>query len=463
MQQTLSNKNKRSRRRRARLPEGEFDITIEDSKPLGLSHEGRGIGKIDDKTHFISYALPNETVSFKYQSDRSKFAEGRAIEIKDNPHPNRVEPKCKVFGTCGGCAMQHLAHKSQIEFKDKLLTQLFEHQKIFPKNKLEPLSANPWGYRHKARVGVKHVPKKGGVLVGFRENDGRFITNMDSCPILAPQIGENLSLLKEFIFSLDAKASIPQIEVAITEDQTALIFRHLEDLSKADQEKLCDLGKNNNWIIYLQPKGPSTIHKIYPISQEHDLLNYKIPDFDLTMNFHPSDFTQVNPQINQKMLNQAVKLLNLNKEDKVLDLFSGIGNFTLPIAKSAKFCVGIEGCEILTQRAAQNAKSNNIDNTEFFTADLFQPEKIIPLIKNKYPDINKICLDPPRDGAFELVKNINILDPETILYVSCNPQTLARDAQILCHEHNYEITHAGIMDMFPHTKHMESMAVFHRK
>jgi 23S rRNA (uracil1939-C5)-methyltransferase len=460
--QNKNNSTKKRRRRRKRLPDGEFNTIIEEN----LSHDGRGIAKINGKTHFILNSLPNEEVEFKYLSNRSKFAEGIATKIINNPNKMRETPKCASFNICGGCSMQHIKSTDQAKLKQALVQELLTHNNAIPENILSPLTADPWGYRHKARIGVKYVAKKGGTLVGFRELNTGYIVDMHNCPVLAPEVGENIDTLREFITNLDARAEIPQIEIAVTQDQTALIFRHLQPLSDSDLDKLSKLSQDKNWLIYLQPKGPDSI-KLLNIKNNNllnnDLLNYYLPEFDLKFHFHPSDFTQVNPAINQKMLNQAIKLLEINKQDNILDLFSGIGNFTLPIAQNANSVIGIEGCEKLTEKAKFNAKSNNINNASFITANLFEPEKVIKQIKKDHPNINKICLDPPRDGAIELINNIEILNPDKILYVSCNPQTLARDAKILCDEKNYKITHAGIMDMFPHTKHIETMAVFSKK
>lgn len=467
-QQKQIHKQKRKRgRRRKKLPEGCFTAEIENQNNIPLSHDGRGIAKINGKTHFIRNALPNETVEFQYLSNKSQFAEGIATNIIKNPSQIRDTPKCPVFNICGGCSLQHIKSNEQTKFKQSLVQELLEHHNATPENILDPITDSPWGYRHKARLGVKYVYKKGGALVGFREINTGFIVDMHSCPVLAPQIGENIDTLRKFISELDAKASIPQIEIAVTQKQTALIFRHLEPLSESDLNKFINLSNSSNkkWKIYLQPKGPDSIKLLNTdlntdLNINNNLLSYELPDFNLKFYFHPSDFTQVNPNINQKMINQAIKLLDLNKDDNLLDLFSGIGNFTLPIATKANHVIGIEGSDALTKKAEYNAKINNINNTSFITANLFEPKDVISKIIKQNPKINKICIDPPRDGALELVKNIELINPIKILYISCNPQTLARDAQILCNEKNYKITHAGVMDMFPHTKHIETMTIF---
>lgn len=445
-------------RRRKKLPEGEFEAEI-----LSLSHEGRGVAKIDGKTIFIQFGLPGEKVKFKYTYTRSKFDEGIVTEVISES-PKRVKPVCDAYNHCGGCSLQHLSAQGQIAHKLDTLKDHFAHfGNVSPDTWLEPLlSENTEGYRTKARLGVRYVPKKDDrVLVGFRERNGRYLADINACPVLFPSVGNNIESLQVLIRSLESYTTIPQIEVAIDEHKTALIIRHLEPLSEQDLEKIKVYAAEKGFWIYLQSKGPNTVKLFYPqVAKEERYLSYVLPEFDITIRFHPNDFTQVNTDINYKMIHQAVKLLELSKEDKVLDLFCGLGNFTLPLAKSAGHVTGVEGEETMVKRAYESAAFNSISNVDFHAANLFEDINQFDWSLNSY---NKMLLDPPRAGAEAICQQIEAFNPETIVYVSCNPATLARDAGILVNEKGYTMTHAGIMDMFPHTTHVESMAVFVKK
>jgi len=441
------------RRRRKKLPQGLFQADIHT-----LSHEGRGIAQINGKTTFIDYALPNETVEFNYTDTRSKFDEG-IVENVLNRSKTRQTPDCEYFGYCGGCSMQHLNAETQLQHKQSVLMEQFEHiGNVNPEEILSPLCGPTIGYRHKARLAVKHVTKKERTLVGFRERRSPFVADINSCVVLHPKVGKNLPLLSELISSLSNFDQIPQIEIAVSDNTTALVFRHLTPFTGSDLEKMKLFQIKYDFRLYLQPGGYDTIHRL---DEEPDQsLQYSLPDYNLTMSFLPTDFTQINIEINRQMINKAISYLELNPEDRVLDLFCGIGNFTLPLATIAGKVIGVEGDAGLIERAKANAQNNNIDNIDFHVADLAAKEMIYPFMQQHY---SKLLLDPARTGAKEIIQALNLKDIELIVYVSCNPATLARDAGILVHEKSYRLCQAGIMDMFPHTSHVESIAVFKKQ
>ena len=421
-----------------------------------LSHDGRGIASIGGKTTFISGALPMEKVAYKITQKRSSYNEAEALAILE-PSDQRVTPPCRHFGICGGCSLQHMDIGMQSQFKQAtLLDQLKHFGNVVPKNILPPLTANTTGYRRKARLGAKFVIKKNKMMVGFREKSSRYLADLEHCPVLYPAIGEHLTELSTFIASLKIYNQIPQIEVAIGDETIALVFRHMEALSDSDKEKLITFGQQHQFHIYLQPNPPALISKLWP-ANERERISYTLPDFQLEFLFHPLDFTQINLEMNRLMVKQAVTLLQLEPSDTVLDLFSGIGNFTLPMARHAKFVIGVEGGDEMVLRAKENAMHNNISNVDFYAANLQQPESSAPWIKSQY---DKILLDPPRAGAKEMLFYLTQFNAKRIVYVSCNPATLARDVGEIVHQHGYQLTHVGIMNMFPHTSHIEAMAVF---
>ena len=331
--------------------------------------------------------------------------------------------------------------------------------KVTPVAVLPPLQSAGTGYRRKARLGVKFVIKKNKLLVGFREKSSRYLADLSSCAVLHPAVGQRLETLAEFIRTLDAYMDVPQIEVAIGDTGIALVFRHMQPLSEGDLHKLTSLGEQYDFHIYLQPNPPGRVSKHYP-ADGNERLSYTLPEYQLEFLFHPLDFTQINLDINRLMVKQAIDLLELTPEDAVLDLFCGIGNFTLPMARFAKEVTGIEGAEEMTVRAADNARHNNIDNARFYAANLMSPPTDAPWLKQKY---DKILLDPPRAGAIEILPFLAKLNARRIVYVSCNPATLARDAGELVHQYGYQLQKVGIMNMFPHTSHIEAMAVFEKK
>lgn len=424
-----------------------------------LSHDGRGIATIKQKTTFISGALPNETCTYKTTRKRSNYHEADALEIFPPFSELRTTPPCNHFGICGGCSLQHMHVAAQLQLKqDTLINQLKHFGRVTPESILMPLHAESIGYRRKARLGVRYVIKKNKLLVGFREKAGRYLADLDHCRVLHPIVGEQLIALRELIASLEKYQTIPQIEVAIGDKDVALIFRHLESLPYTDIEKLLQFGMKYDFHIYLQPNSPETIHKIYPKKTDYRL-TYTLPEYDLEFLFHPLDFTQINLEMNRLMVKQAIQLLDLREDDRVLDLFCGIGNFTLPIARFAKQVTGVEGGAEMVTRAETNAKHNQISNVAFYSANLMEPNAEACWLQTPY---EKILLDPPRAGAKEILAFLPHEHVKKIVYVSCNPATLARDAGELVHQYGYQLKNAGIMNMFPHTSHIEAMAVFEK-
>jgi 23S rRNA (uracil1939-C5)-methyltransferase len=447
-----------ARRRKRKLPQEPVSAKIE-----SLSHEGRGIALVEGKTVFVSGALPGEDALFQYKKQRPKYDEAHALEIT-NPAAERVEPKCEFFGLCGGCSLQHMQHDFQIEHKQSVLMEQLEHiGKVKPKSVISPLTGPVWGYRRKARLGVKYVDKKERVLVGFREKYSPFVADMNSCEVLHPSVGTLIEPLQCLITELSLIKQIPQIEVAIGDDVTALIFRHLADFNDEDMTKLKAFAEQYNVDIYLQSGGLDSVVPL--VNTNPRQLSYALTEFDVTLNFLPTDFTQVNLEINRDMVPRALGLLEVNSEDRVLDLFCGIGNFTLPLARKAASVLGVEGEHGLVERAKQNAALNNISNVEFWAMDLAKDDLNEDFSKIDFfrGGFNKLLLDPARNGAQEVIEKMNLKSIDRIVYVSCNPSTLARDAGILVNDKGFKLEQAGVMDMFPHTTHVESIAVFSRK
>ena len=437
------------RRRKNRLPAEPVAFTIE-----SLNHDGKGVAHVEGKTVFISGALPGEQVLARYLKKQKRYDEANTVEVL-KASEQRIEPRCKQFGTCGGCSLQHLSDADQIAAKQQALLETLKRVgHVIPANVLDPLTnETPWGYRRKARLGVKYVEKKGKVLVGFRERGTSFITETEECHVLHPAVGKLISPLAEMIATLVLKNRIPQIEVAIDDSQVILIFRILDDLPETDADKLLEFGQQHKLHIYTQSGGPDTVQ---PLNGESVQLSYALPDYNITHYFEATDFTQVNTDINKKMVKRAVDMLELASEDKVLDLFCGLGNFTLPLAKNAQQVVGVEGDKDLVERAKQNALQNGIENTRYYIANLFEPITELPWHNETF---DKILLDPPRSGAYEIVQQIENFAAKRIVYVSCYPGTLARDLDVLVNEKGYTLEAAGVMDMFPHTGHVESIAL----
>jgi 23S rRNA (uracil1939-C5)-methyltransferase len=438
------------RSRRQRLPQEAIEASV-----TGLSHEGRGIAHVNGETVFIDGALPGERVSFRYLMRRRGIGEGAVVEVLE-ASPQRVEASCPHFGLCGGCSLQHLPPGGQLEMKQEFLRDQFERiGKVRPERWLPPLTGPVWGYRRRARLAVKHVPKKGGVLVGFRERYSPYVATLGGCEVLDPRVGRLLPELAQLIEGLSIVRQLPQIEVAMGDESAALVFRNLAPLTLDDRQRLIGFGQRHGFQVYQQPGNESTIDLLWPSQAE---LTYRLPDFDVELAFLPVDFTQVNAEINRQMVNRAIELLALEPEHRVLDLFCGLGNFTLPLARRAGYVVGVEGEAGLVERARGNARRNGIENCEFHAADLAGDVRDLPWMRQRY---QRILLDPPRSGAGALIPQIGSLGAERIVYVSCGPATLARDAGLLA-EQGYKLRAAGVMDMFPHTAHVESIALFER-
>lgn len=443
------------RKRRQRLPKEAIVLEIEK-----LSHEGRGIAHLEGKVVFVEDALPGEQVSAVYTERRDAFDQAKTQTVlKASPH--RIEPPCEYASICGGCSLQHFEPEAQLSFKDVVLHELLQHALgSSDYEHLPPLRGPLFAYRRKARLAVRYVDKKQQVLIGFREKSSSFITNMSHCEILDARVSMLLPALQELITGLQAYRQIPQIEVALgdeseTRPDLALVFRHLVPLSESDQNRLSAFAHEHSLSLYLQGGGPDSVRLHYPAGGE-ERLYYALPEYDLELTFHPLDFTQINAGINHQMVHKALELLDLNKEDSVLDLFCGLGNFTLPAATLAGQVLGIEGSDEMVARGRENAARMELENVEFMRADLAAEGEARPWQQRKF---TKILLDPPRSGAFEIIAELAQLKPQRLVYVSCNPVTLARDAQCL-QQHGYTLAAAGVMDMFPQTTHVESIALF---
>ncbi len=444
---------KHKKRRHQRLPAEPVEVQI-----TGLSTEGRGITHIDGRTVFVDLALQGERVKCKYTARTAKYAEAVAVEILQ-ASPDRVEPACAAFARCGGCRLQHMSSTAQLSLKQKMLFDQLEHiGQVKPQHTLEPLTGPTFAYRYKARLGVRYVEKKDKVLVGFRERGGRYLTDMDACDVLHEKVGKNIRAISDCLYRCHARRSIAQIEVAMGDEQAVMVFRHLEPLDSHDRKLLTDLSQSLAITFYLQAGKPTELEALWP--KEPPALFYSLPDHDVKITFQPADFTQVNPVINRKMVTLALHYLQLKAEDKVLDLFSGLGNFSLSMARQCASVTAVEGSLEMVKKARDNARLNNIENVEFIFADLYNEAiKQMPWIKRQY---NKILLDPPRSGATAILPLLKKMRAEIIVYVSCHPATLARDAGVLVNELGYTLKQTGIMDMFPHTAHVESIAIFCR-
>jgi 23S rRNA (uracil1939-C5)-methyltransferase len=430
------------------------EVTITD-----LNHDGYGVARLDGKVVFISGALPGEVVTFRYAGRRRKKFDYAVVDQILSPSPDRVTPRCRYFGVCGGCSLQHMSAQTQIQWKQNTLKENLQRiAGIEPGNWLPPLTASAWGYRRKARLGAKFVAKKGGILIGFREKQSSLINDLQECHVLDERAAVLLPGLHSLLNEITCNNKIPQIEISAGDNKIAFIIRHLVPFTSDDENRLIEFAKNNCIELYRQPKGPDNIIPLWESSDAP--LEYKIDRDDITIQFRPASFTQVNNDINQKMISRVLEVLELDNNDRVLDLFCGLGNFTLPVARHAGKVTGIEGDDILVHGARDNASLNHVTNADFMNADLFDENKMPDYIHGDY---NKLLLDPPRSGAREVVTAIEPGLFEKIVYVSCNPSTLARDTEILVKQKGYTLVHAGVMDMFPHTNHVESMAVFERK
>jgi 23S rRNA (uracil1939-C5)-methyltransferase len=436
-------------RRRKPLPEGEFTAQITD-----LAHDGRGLARMEGKVTFIADALPGETVQFKYLRKSRDIDEGQVVSVTQ-PSPDRVQPQCAHFGLCGGCALQHLAPAKQIEFKQKQLLDAFERiGKVHADDIAPPITGEVWHYRRRARLGAKYVPKKGGSLVGFRERESNFLALLESCLVLDKRVGLKLKALASLMDTLSIRDQLPQIEVTAV-DHVALVLRVLQAPTPDDLHKLQQFSQAHDFEIYLQTGGPKTIA---PMQAPARALDYSPDGSESRLRLEPTDFIQINDTVSQKIVRRTLEWIAPKAGERMLELFCGLGNFSVPLAKTGVELVAVEGEAGLVQRARDNAQRLDL-KIRFECADLFKPVADAQWHQGHF---DAVLLDPPRTGAREVLPLIASKKPQRIVYVSCHPGTLARDAGELVHQHGYRLLRAGVMDMFPHTAHVESMALFER-
>ena len=430
--------------------------------PIGiiasLDHEARGITRLDGKAIFVDGALPGETVEYASFRRKSKFELAHLVRVL-KPSNARVEPRCPHFGVCGGCAMQHMDPSAQLAAKQRVLEDSLWHiGRIRPEAILPPIQGEPWGYRHRARLAVRQVAKNGEVLIGFHEWRSSYIADIHSCVILPPHVSALLLPMRKLFQALSIADQIREVEVAVGEHCTAILLRILTPLTAADEQYLRDFADLHAIVFYLQPKGPDTVYRFHPLPGPR--LSYTLPEFGLELDFKPTDFTQVNHAVNRVLVRRALRLLDPQPKERIADMFCGLGNFTLPIARSGAMVVGIEGSAALVKRGGESAQANGLaDHIEFGVANLFEcTEQSLARLGH----FDKMLIDPPREGAVELVRSLGKDAPSRIVYVSCNPGTLARDATVLVTEKGYRFVAAGAVNMFPHTAHVESIGVFER-
>jgi 23S rRNA (uracil1939-C5)-methyltransferase len=421
-----------------------------------VTHDGRGIITGDGKKVFVAGALQGEEVRFQRRKRRRNFDEAELLEVL-SASPERVTPKCAAFGRCGGCALQHIDAARQLDIKFQSLKDSLQRiGKVEPERWLEPITGETWNYRRRARLAVKDVTAKSKVLVGFRERHAPFVTEMSRCEVLAEPLDGLLLALAELIGKLSIRARLPQIEVAVADNATALVFRVLDAPSASDVALFRDFSIAHKLEVWLQTGGLDSLQWV-DTGKAGAGLYYALPDFDLKIHFEPVDFVQINAKVNRQLVRAAVEYLEPQADDRVLDLFCGIGNFSLPLARRAGEVLGIEWDAGLVTRASRNAEQNHLGNVTFEAADLSRIDGSEDWVRRQW---DKLLLDPARDGAAAVVANMRKIDPQRIVYVSCHPGTLARDAGTLVNEHGYRLQSAGIIDMFPHTAHVESLAVF---
>ncbi len=434
-----------------------------------LDLEGQGVAhNAEGKVVFIEGALPGEQVQVSVFRRKNNWEQATWVALR-RESPQRVVPQCRHFGTCGGCKMQHFQAGAQLASKQRALEDgLWHLAKVRAEQLLRPIEGPAWGYRYRARLSVRYVVKKSKVLVGFHERKSSYVADMDSCEVLPQHLSDLLVPLARLIEGMDQRDRLPQIEVAVGDDATALVLRHLQPLTDADLQRLRDFSALHQVQWWLQPQGPATVHPLDPTVTD---LSYQLPEFGITMRFKPTDFTQVNHQINRALVARALRLLAAQADERVIDWFCGLGNFTLPIATSAREVLGIEGSEALVARSRENAALNGLTAKAHFKASNLFEIDARALAELGHAD--KWLVDPPREGAFALVKALadvaadpaaapGYVLPKRIVYVSCNPATLARDAGLLVHQAGYVLSAASAVNMFPHTAHVESLAVFDR-
>ncbi|MDJ0759737.1 MAG: 23S rRNA (uracil(1939)-C(5))-methyltransferase RlmD [Woeseiaceae bacterium] len=418
------------------------------------THDGRGIVDGEGKKVFVAGALSGERVRYQRRKIRRNYDEAELLEVLE-PSGERIEPRCDAFGRCGGCSLQHIDPGQQRAIKFQALKDSLERiGHVEPAEWLEPMTGPDWHYRRRARLAVKDVPAKGRVLVGFRERHAPFITDMHRCEVVVKPVDELLDPLSELIGNLSIRARLPQVEVAAADNALALVFRVLDPPSPEDRLAFEQFAAQHELRVYLQEGGLDSIRQLAPYDGP---LTYRLSDFDVDIAFEPVDFVQINAEINERMVRKAIDWLDVSESDRVLDLFCGIGNFSLPLARRAGSVLGIEGEASLVQRARDNAARNDIGNAEFACVDLAKIDGTESWLSK---GCDRLLLDPARSGAAEVAERIDRLSPDRIVYVSCHPGTLARDAGILVNQHGFKCEAAGIIDMFPHTSHVESIAIF---
>ena len=438
----------------ASAPQGARAAGAEETAQVaGLTHEGDGVVP-GGKTAVVAGALPGERIRFRRTRRHRQHDDGELLEVLE-ASPARVVPRCPHFGVCGGCALQHLAPAAQLAAKEEeLRAALARVARVTPRRWLEPLPGPHWGYRRRARLGAKFVRRKDTVVVGFRERAAPYVAQLHSCAVLAPAAGQLIAPLAAMLTELSIREQLPQIEVAVADNATALVLRVLTVPTAEDAARLAAFAAAHQVRLYLQPAGLDSVRELGPAREP---LHYRLPQFDLELQFAPTDFIQVNGAVNAALVQRAVELLELTPHASVLDLFCGIGNFSLPLARYAAQVVGVEGDAALIERARGNARHNRIANAEFHVTDLAAPpDPAAPWIRHPY---THVLLDPPRTGAPAVLAAVARLAPQRLLYISCHPGSLARDLGVLVHEHGLTLLAAGVVDMFPHTAHVESLAL----
>jgi len=422
-----------------------------------IDHEGVGVAHVDGKVIFLDGGVTGETVEFTRRRSRGNFDLGTVTRVV-RESAQRVTPRCRYFGACGGCAMQHVEASAQVAAKQRVLEDNLERiGKVRPESILPPVIGQAWGYRNRARLSVRYVAKKGGSLVGFRESKSTYVADIQSCEVLPPAVSRLIPELRALFTSLATRERIPQVELAVGDNVTVLVLRHLEAVPEEDAAKLRDFADRHAIQWWLQPAGPDSAQPFHPL--DAPALDYRLPEFGITLGFGPTDFTQVNAGVNRVLVKRAVDLLDPQPSERVGDLFCGLGNFTLAIATRGADVIGMEGSKTLVDRALANARLNGLANASFVVHDLYTDA---PGALAKLGRVDKLLIDPPRDGAVEICKEIGEDGPRRIVYVSCSPATLARDANVLVNVQGYRIVTAGVVNMFPHTGHVESIALFER-
>jgi 23S rRNA (uracil1939-C5)-methyltransferase len=428
-----------------------LSITTELLRIDSLDAEGRGVARnAEGKVTFVEGALPGEEVSFEVLKKKSSFEIGRLTRVISGGS-SRQAPRCPHFGVCGGCSLQHTDARTQMAAKQRWLEEnLARIGKVQTETMLPIVYGEDWNYRRRARLGARYVPKKGGAMVGFREKRSSYITDMRECHVLPRQISDLISPLRALVETLSIRARLPQIEVAVGDNEAVLVIRHLDPLTSQDESFLKEFSERHGVSIWLQPGGPESARPFHPAASE---LFYDLPEFGVRLHFGPTDFTQVNHGVNRILVARAVRLLDPQPGERIADLFCGLGNFSLPLATRGAEVIGFEGSKELVERARQNAASNKLD-VRFEVMNLFETK-----LEGRF---DKLLIDPPREGAVEIIKALPAEWPRRIVYVSCDPATLARDAGVLVHTKGFRLAAAGVVNMFPHTAHVESIALFEK-